>query len=171
MSQLFGPIRQCGIVVSSLDTALDYWTGTLGIGPFFRMNHLELDHFRYRGRPCELDVSIALANSGEMQIELIEQHNDVASPYLDFLDRHGPGLQHYSVWSEDYDDAMSRLAGKAVTVLAEAQLVNGTRFAYFDGGDDGQPVMEIAELTPATAQIFQMIREEAGRWDGSDPVR
>ena len=171
MSRMFGPIRQCGIVVSSLDRALDYWTGTLGIGPFFRWDHVELDHYRYRGQPCELDLSVALANSGDMQIELIEQHNDVPSPYLDFLDRHGPGLQHYAVWSDDYDSEMSRLGEQGVTVLAEGQMGNGTRFAFFDGGDDAQPIMEIADLTPGSARVLQMIREAAVCWDGSNPVR
>lgn len=171
MSRLFGPIRQCGVVVPSLDRALDYWTGTLRIGPFFRMDHMELDYFHYRGQPSEVDLSIALANSGDMQIELIEQHNDVPSPYLDFLNRHGPGLQHYSVWSEDYENEMNRLAGEGVTVLAEGRVGNGTRFAYFDGGDDAQPIMEIADLTPVSAEVFRMIREEAARWDGTDPVR
>ena len=155
----------------SLDRALDYWTKVLRIGPFFRMNHVELDYFRYRGQPSGVDLSIALANSGDMQIELIEQHNDVPSPYLKFLKQHGPGLQHYSVWSENYDSDMRRFAGEGVKLLAEGQISNGARFAYFEGGDDAQPVMEISDLTPATAGLFQMIREEAARWDGSNPVR
>ncbi len=171
MSQLFGPIRQCGIVVPSLDRALDYWTGTLRIGPFFRADHVELDHFHYRGQPSEVDLSIALANSGDMQIELIEQHNDAPSPYRDFLDRHGPGLQHYSVWSENFDNDISRFAEEGLTVLVEGQLGNGTRFVYYAGGDDAQPLMEMSDLTPASAGGFQMIREAAARWDGRDPVR
>lgn len=171
MSRLFGPIRQCGIVVPSLDRALDYWTGVLGIGPFYRMNHVELDYFRLRGQESEVDLSIALGNSGDMQIELIEQHNDAPSPYLDFLNRHGPGLQHYSVWSENYDSEMQRLAGEGIEVLAEGKIGNGSRFAYFEGGNDGQPVMEISDLTSTTAELFKMIRDEAAGWDGRNPVR
>lgn len=171
MSRLFGPIRQCGIVVPSLDRALDYWTGVLGIGPFYRMNHVELDYFRLRGQESEVDLSIALGNSGDMQIELIEQHNNAPSPYLDFLNRHGPGLQHYSVWSETYDSEMQRLAGGGIEVLAEGKIGNGSRFAYFEGGNDAQPVMEISDLTSATAELFKMIRDEAAGWDGRNPVR
>lgn len=171
MSRLFGPIRQSGIIVPSLDKALDYWTGVLRIGPFFRMNHVELDYFRYRGQQSDVDLSIALANSGDMQIELIEQHNDVPSPYFDFLSQHGPGLQHYSVWSENYDSDMQRFADEGVKILAEGQISGGSRFAYFEGGDDAQPVMEIADLTSTTAELFKMIRDAAEGWDGSDPVR
>lgn len=171
MSQLFGPIRQLGIMVTSLDRALEYYTKTLRIGPFFRMDHVETEYFRYRGQPCDADVSLALAYSGDMQIELVEQHNDAPSLYSDFLERNGPGLQHYAVWAEDYDDKMSRLSENGVTLLAEAKLQNGGRFAYFDCGDAAEPVIEIVELTPLAAGLFQMIREAADTWDGSDPVR
>lgn len=171
MSQLFGPIRQLGIMVASLDRALDFYTNTLRIGPFFRMDHLDTEYFRYRGQPCDADVSLALANSGDMQIELVEQHNDAPSLYLDFLERKGPGLQHYAVWTEDYDGEMSRLSENGVKLLAEARLRNGGRFAYFDFGDAAEPVIEIVELTPASANFFQMIREAADHWDGCDPVR
>ena len=172
MSSLFGPIRQNGIIVSSLDEALEYWTQTLRIGPFFRMDHVAMESFRYRGELSTPDVSIALANSGDMQIELIEQHNDASSPYLDFLNEHGPGLQHVSVWSENFDTDMQRFADDGATLLAEGVMADsGTRFSYFEGGNDGQPVMEVADLTPDLKQIFAMIRDEASGWDGSDPVR
>ena len=118
-----------------------------------------------------MDLSIALANSGDMQIELIEQHNDAPSPYLDFLKQHGPGLQHYSVWSETYDSDMQRFAGEGVKVLVEGQISNGSYFAYFEGGEDAQPMMEIADLTSTAAELFKMIRDEAAGWDGSDPIR
>lgn len=171
MSRLFGPIRQCGIVVASLDEAFDHWIGNLGIGPFFRISHIPLESFEYRGKGSPVDLSVAFANSGDMQIELIEQHNSAPSPYRDFLDRHGPGLQHYSVWSAAYDQDMKRLSARDVRILASGVAGNGTRFAYFAGADDSQPIMEIADLSAASSELFDMIREEAARWDGSDPVR
>jgi hypothetical protein len=38
-----------------------------------------LDEFRYRGRPYDLKVSIALANSRDVQLELIQQRNDASA--------------------------------------------------------------------------------------------
>jgi hypothetical protein len=43
MSRLFGPATQNGLVVRDLDAALAYWTGKLGVGPFFRVDHLVND--------------------------------------------------------------------------------------------------------------------------------
>lgn len=170
MSKLFGPIRQMGIMVSDLDRALDYYTSTLQIGPFFRVAHVETEYFRYRGQPCDTDVSLAIAYSGDMQIELVEQHNDAPSLYLDFIKRSGPGLQHYAVWAEDFDGEMSRFSENGLRLLAEAKMRNGGRFCYFEG-DAAEPAIEIVELTPSAAGFFQVAREAADNWDGSDPVR
>ena len=38
-----------------------------------------MDEFRYKGRIYDLKVSIAIANSGDVQLELIQQRNDVPS--------------------------------------------------------------------------------------------
>ena len=67
--------------------------------------HLDLDRvpiedFRYRGEPSPLEVSIALANSGALQIELIQQRNDAPSMYRDFLSRESRGgLHHVAYWT------------------------------------------------------------------------
>jgi hypothetical protein len=37
------------------------------------------EDFRYKDQPSSVDVSIALANSGARQIELIQQRNEAAS--------------------------------------------------------------------------------------------
>lgn len=158
-------------MVSSLDSALEYWTQTMGIGPFFRMDHVELKSFDYRGAPSDVDLSIALGNSGDMQIELVQQHNDASSPYLDFMQTHGPGLQHYSVWTETYDDDLRRHSEAGHSLMVEGLLSNDTRFAYFEGGADGQPVMEISDLTPESLELFALVRDAARDWDGHNPIR
>jgi hypothetical protein len=77
MSRLFGPMRQVGIVVRDIEKAMRHWVEVCGVGPWFYAEQLPLDEFRYKGRPYDLKVSIALANSGDVQIELIQQRNDV----------------------------------------------------------------------------------------------
>ena len=77
MSRIFGEMRQIGIVVKDIDNAMKHWVEVCGVGPWFYAEQLPLDEFRYKGRPYDLKVSIALANSGDVQIELIQQRNDV----------------------------------------------------------------------------------------------
>jgi len=50
-------------------------------------------------------MSIALGNTGDLQIELIQQRNDASSMYMDFLNAGREGLQHMSYWTSDYQAA------------------------------------------------------------------
>jgi len=70
MSRLFGPMRQVGIVVRDIEKAMRHWVEVCGVGPWFYAEQLPLDEFRCRGRPYDLKVSIALANSDAALVEL-----------------------------------------------------------------------------------------------------
>jgi Glyoxalase/Bleomycin resistance protein/Dioxygenase superfamily len=94
MSALFGKVSQNGYVVRDIAAAMKFWTEVLRVGPFFYIPAVKSDWFRYRGTDSAVEMSIALANSGDLQIELIQQRNDAPSMYLDFLREHGEGLQH-----------------------------------------------------------------------------
>ena len=100
MSLIYGPIAQNGYVVPELERAVDYWTTELGVGPWFEIDTSVFADMRYRGQPTNMRVRIALANSGGLQIELIQPLDDEPSPYRDFLRASGGqgGLQHVSSW-------------------------------------------------------------------------
>jgi hypothetical protein len=85
MSRLFGNVIQNGCVVRDIATAMRHWIEVLGVGPWFYIEHLPVPDFQYKGQPSPVDISRALANSGALQIELIQQCNDTPSLYLDFL--------------------------------------------------------------------------------------
>ena len=46
--------------------------------------------------------SVALANSGEMQVELIQTRNDVPSMYRDYMQKGLRGLQHVAFWTTEF---------------------------------------------------------------------
>src|SRR4029077_17026790 len=73
MSRLFGPMRQVGIVVRDIEKAMRHWVEVCGIGPWFYAEQLPLTEFRYKGRVYDIRMSVALANSGDVQLELIQQ--------------------------------------------------------------------------------------------------
>ena len=70
MTILPGQIRQIGYVVTDLDRAIAKWVD-LGVGPWFVMRHLS-QRVDYRGQPTEITISLALSNSGDLQVELIQ---------------------------------------------------------------------------------------------------
>ncbi|WP_166293922.1 VOC family protein [Bradyrhizobium sp. 2S1] len=172
MSALFGKVCQNGYVVRDIDAALEFWTETLRVGPFFLIPSVKVDWFRYRGVDSAVEMSIALANSGDLQIELIQQRNDAPSMYLDFLARHGEGLQHMSYWSTDYQSLYERAIAAGFTIGHEGQIggPNG-RFAYFDTAGHAGTVIEISDISGSKGRFFEKIRTVAATWDGSDPIR
>lgn len=58
---------------------MKHWIGVMGVGPWYYMDRVKIDWFRHRGRESTVEMSIALANSGDLQIELIQQRNDAPS--------------------------------------------------------------------------------------------
>ncbi|MDZ7883175.1 MAG: VOC family protein [Mycobacterium sp.] len=163
-----GPVRQIGYVVEDLDKALADWV-TLGVGPWFVMRGL-VQRVTYRGEPCEVTVSLALANSGELQIELIQQSDDTPSIFVEFLES-GPGFHQLAYWTEDFDATMAAVAGAGWPVVWSGGEDDGVRFAYAEPGGVPASVIEIMELTDASAGMATFVRRAAQGWDGSDPVR
>ena len=61
---MLGNVLQNGYVVRDMDAALEHWTEVLGVGPFYYIENVEMDSFTFRAEPSDIDVSIALGNSG-----------------------------------------------------------------------------------------------------------
>src|ERR1700741_1572352 len=91
-----GSIRQIGYVVRDLEEAMGSWI-SLGVGPWYVMRGLPL-HALYRGQPCTATVSLALSNSGDLQIELIQQDDETPSIYAEFLASGREGYQQLAWW-------------------------------------------------------------------------
>src|SRR6202045_4874017 len=109
MSRLFGPLRQMGFVVRDIGKAVRHWVEVCGIGPWYIAEKLPLHGFWYREQRYEdIHLTIALANSGEMQLELIQQRDDPRSIYRDFLAAGHEGLERWSSFSESYHELLDR---------------------------------------------------------------
>jgi hypothetical protein len=126
---------------------------------------------RDRGEPCETTLSLALSNSGDMQIELIYQHDDTPSIFTEFLAAHGPGYHQLAYWAEDFDATMKAVADEGWPVVWSGGEAFGVRFAYVEPPNRPATVIEISELTEAQAASAKFIRDAAANWDGSDPIR
>lgn len=171
MSRHFGAVRQNGYVVRDIERAMDQWTRTLGVGPFFFIEEVPVQNFRYRGEPSDPRLSIALANSGPLQIELIQQRNDAPSMYRDFLAEGKEGFQHVSFWCEEYDAALERAAGLGLREGHSGEIGPNGRFAYFEAPDHTGTVIELSEVSGGKGRFFEAVREAAETWDGTTPVR
>ena len=172
MSRIFGEVRQNGYVVPDIEEALDHWTRVLGVGPFYYFERAPIEDFRYRGEPSPIEVSIALANSGALQIELIQQRNDAPSMYLDFLaQQRSGGLQHLAYWTSSFDADLDLLRRTGYRIGQSGQIGKRGRFVYLETESGPGTVVEVSEISGSKGRFFDGIREAAVGWDGTDPVR
>lgn len=176
MSRLFGNTRQVAFVTKDLDAAINAMITNHRIGPFFVMHDIVPEDYRYYEEPAEAPrLSLAFAFTGDLNIEIIQQHNDAPSAYRDYLAKMGDGVQHFSSWTgakEEYDTALSDARAEGYVIAHEGR-IGDARFAYVDTKD---PVFgmcfEIAEgLSGDLKPIVEGMMEAARDWDGSDPIR
>lgn len=171
MSRIFGKVAQNGYVVRDIEAAMASWL-ELGVGPWFYFGEVQMDWFRHRGEESAPKVSIALANSGDLQIELIQQRNDAPSLYKEFLDAGHEGLQHLSYWTEDYQELYDRAQSLGFTIGHEG-CIGGEqgRFAYFEHPRAPGHITEISDLSGPKGIFFAHVREVAEQWDGDESIR
>lgn len=172
MSRIFGEVRQNGYVVRDIEGAMRHWSGRLGVGPWFYFERAPITAFRYGGEPSDAVVSIALANSGPLQLELIQPRNDAPSMFRDFLAAGREGLQHVAYWTESFDADLERCLGLGLRV-GQSGCSGGPdgRFVYFATETHPGTVVELSEVSGAKGRFFSHVREAAKAWDGLEPVR
>ncbi len=171
MSRMFGTVNQIGYVVRDIHASMDRWVRH-GVGPWFYVENVVTDYFRYRGEDSAMTMSVALANSGDLQLELIQPTNDAPSMYQDFLESGREGAQHIAYWTTDYQGLYDRALAAGYTVGQEG-CIGGEqgRFAYLDTEFDQGTVIEISDISGPKGQMFAYVRDVAADWDGSDPIR
>jgi methylmalonyl-CoA/ethylmalonyl-CoA epimerase len=171
MAAHFGPVMQLGFVVNDLEHAMRHWLGKVGIGPFFVLEHIEYAQVLHRGKPADIDMSVALAQWGEVQVELIQQYNDTPSIYTEFVGRKQGGLQHLGVMTESVADDLLRLKTLGIEPVQQGHTAAGIRFAYVDTDEHPGGMIELIEAGTAINGFFKRVRDAASNWDGSEPIR
>lgn len=173
MSKFFGGVRQVGYVVRDIQKAMHHWSAVLGVGPWFYKEEVGTTEFRYRGQVSQPPrLSIALANSGDLQIELIQQRDDAPSLYLDSLRTNGECAQHVAFWTLDnFDEFCGRLLASGYEEGHGGRMGLRGRFAYFVHPELPSGMIEVSEMKGGKGEYFEEIRKASESWDGAAPIR
>ena len=171
MSRFFGAVTQNGYVVRDIQAAMRHWIDVLGVGPWYYAERAPIVDFAYKGEPSSAEISIALANSGSLQIELIQQRNDAPSMYRDFLAAGHEGLQHVAYWTTTFDADLQRILDAGYAIGQSGRVGDRGPFVYFQTEGHPGTVVELSDVSGAKGRMFQRIAEAARDWDGSDPIR
>jgi methylmalonyl-CoA/ethylmalonyl-CoA epimerase len=163
-----GPVMQIAFVPRDFDAAIRYWTQTMGVGPFYLMENIQLGEGRYRGEPSDFTFSIALAYWGDMQIELIRPENDAPNMYQEHAD---DTMHHTCILTDDIVKARRIAEGAGAKVIVEGKVAPDGAVIYVDSGNGPGSIVEILQMSTGGDGLFAMIKSASVNWDGKDPVR
>lgn len=158
-------------VVPDLQAAMAEWTRTAGVGPFFQFDGVGWDEAVYRGKPwTNISISAAIAQAGDMQIELVTQNEEAPSIFREVVPAGASGLHHMALYSHDFDADLAFYRNAGVEVVFSG-LMMGARVAWLDTVKTLGFMVELLTANPVADSIFGAIRSAAETWDGTEPVR
>jgi hypothetical protein len=116
---------------------MDYvrrYNDVYGIGPWILLdfNPDTVKNMIVRGQRVDYSMKLALCDSLNVQLELIEPTSD-NSIYYEFLQQNGPGLHHISMETQGFNQIMEDLASRGIKEVFQGGLDSGgMEFAYMD---------------------------------------
>ena len=135
-------IDHVGIVVEDLADGMERFSQPLGLGPWnvYAYEPPTLTETTYRGERVEFGMRLALADAGDMYVELLEP---TISPnvYEDHLDAHGEGLHHVACLSFEDPAAVVEEFEAAGMGVVQSGFAHGANFWYLDTAEELNGVM------------------------------
>lgn len=164
-SAVYGPLNQVSYIVPDLGAAIEYWTRTMQVGPFFVFPPFEIEQSDYRGQPLIVQFGAAIAYSGDLMVELIEPRGP--SIFQEQLEKGNRGVHHLASFADDMASAQQEIEARGGKRLQGASFVGGSEVAYFAMTPDESITLEIAVLAPAAHGLFAAIKAAGAVWDGT----
>jgi catechol 2,3-dioxygenase-like lactoylglutathione lyase family enzyme len=136
------PVEQIGIVVKNVEETMEFFSSVFGWGPWSVLE-LDMKDCLYRGASCDARLKLAFAQSGSVELELI-QVLEGETIHTEFLREKGEGLHHLRFKVDDLDAKLADLAKEGVDVVFRKNL-NGVDFAYLNTDRFGGIMLELIE--------------------------
>lgn len=171
VGQPIGGIIQVAYTVPDIEHAIRSYAQDLKLGPWFLRGPLQARRPVYRGKLQELSLSIAIAYSGHMMIELIQQHGEQPSVYREIIEKQGYGFHHWGIASDQFDDDLKSYTDRGFELVFTDETPAATRVAYFDAKRGWPGFIELIEINAASELRYSEMYAEALLWDGKDAVR
>lgn len=170
LAQLFGPIRQIAYIVEDVDASMLAWKAQMGVAPFIVIRHCNpFVEMTYRGTRCDhIDMSIALAMIGDVQLEFIQQHCDTPSIYREALERHHTGVHHYCFYTQDFPTLYRRALENGMEAVVTSGPPEAIGFAYMQSRTIPHLICELAPSSPMTESMFDRVARRCRSWDGKE---
>jgi hypothetical protein len=146
-------IFQSGFIVEDIDLSIEQFSARLNIGPWTTIRDVGPHGAVYRGEPATAIVHVAFGFSGHLVYELIQQVNDVPSPYRDVIDDRGYGFHHFGYATPSFDQAVAAMAAAGFENIGGVQMPD-LRLAYIDTRDVLPGMVELIEANESVNASF-----------------
>jgi methylmalonyl-CoA/ethylmalonyl-CoA epimerase len=156
-------LEQVAFVVRNLGAAQRFFSQSMGIPRFYVIENFgsRAADKTFRGRPAEHNFSIAIAYSGNTQIELI-QHLSGETCYKEFIERKGEGLQHLGFFLDErrqHEQVLAEFQKNGFSVLQSGRF-GGASYTYFDTEKAIGAVMEIVYLDERSKELMARVKRQ-----------
>ncbi|MGW4340556.1 VOC family protein [Rhodococcus koreensis] len=163
-------VQNC-YVVTDLEKACARMHAMFGIGPFVGGAETVLTEHRYRSKPAPpIRFRGVFAQSGDLNIELVEVLSTGPSAFHDMFERGQQGFHHTAVFCEDYELQRDAWVAAGFEVASEFTSHVAGRVCYIDTRN---PLGHMVELYPPSADLralYAQVRQMSARWDGRDLI-
>lgn len=146
---------------------------TYGSGPFYVAENVQLPLCEYRGSPAHWNITSAFGQWGQIQVEFMQQDDNAASIFHDVFPVGSGryGLHHLAFIVDDLWSAARSLEADGHMIALHARMTNGIEALLVDTIASNGHMLELYEPTPPLLDLYDMIRAQSVRFDGTDPVR
>lgn len=165
----FGEIVQVGYLVEDIEAAMAAWVEGAGVGPFTWYQHVRLDAV-HEGEATSIEMEVAIAYRGDLQIELIQQTNDAPSPYRAWFASGRTGMHHLAFATRDVGAALDAVRADGLEVVCTIDAGMG-RYAYYRDPALPDVLFELLGADDGIEAMWAQMRDDARTWDGTRPVR
>jgi methylmalonyl-CoA/ethylmalonyl-CoA epimerase len=159
-------------VVEDIEATVERLSGQLGAGPFFLVENVPLENVASRGEPAEFAHHSAFGCCGGDAIELIQVVRLVPERVEARFSGARPGVHHvaWAVPPASVPDLRRELEDRGLPEYLSAQL-GELDVTFHDASAALGHDIEVHVDGQGLRDFFQMVRDGAEGWDGSEPLR
>lgn len=165
-------IVQNAYVVNDIEEACHRLHKIYGIGPFLGNQKTALAGVMHRGEPApDIEITGVFVQSGDLNIELVQQHSSGPSAFRDMFPKGKQGFHHVAVFCDDYEAERDAFVAAGYPIASEFDSRVGCKICYVDTTATLGHMVELYPENEVIRAMYAQTRAAADTWDGKDLIR
>lgn len=135
-------VLQLGIVVADAQKSAETFCELFDI-PVEEVRYIHTDApTEYKGQTVRAELKIAMVTVANLEFEFLQHVSGDYNSQKDFLEQHGPGIQHICILPDNYQRTVDKMTSLGGEVLVDGG-VGGYDYKYMDMRDSMGLVFEM----------------------------